>query len=609
MPQGFYNPYFFLPVTKGLSDEETAPFDEIKKGEHDHIRHDLYHPDRHTGAVTCTLTTRTPTLVGNLHLKKEGEEDNEPAYVVPYRRNGWPAIPGNSLRGMIGSLIEALSNSSLRVLEDREYSVRKKADQALSRIGRIVKQGKNLYIEPLGVPQKLPYCNKDRDINFNDYSLACADHIVSLEKNSDGNPLLKKGPIDQPDWTSGYLRITNGDGQNQRKKKFIPIPNPPIAPLPIDPEAISKLYRLCNQVEKVLLPEGYKDYELKEGYLLYFKTNSAGTKVTELSYSAIWRDDFAIRTSFDAFRQLENGHNLLPWGWKEPEDKKPRRRRLTPAEYFLGVVEEVEKAEEEEREDEKKNPGRNLASRLRFSDALPTNKKVQWIDGRENPLKILSSPKPPSEKMYFHKQGAGLNPNGRKVYLHHREEDLVWETQDKEENKNQKLLCHPIDREQSFKFSIRFHNLSDAELSLLLTALKPDDDFQHRLGLGKPLGLGSVKLTIDKLETKDLKTAYGQWKSTLKNENWQKFLSKNQGLIDEDVLGALRWLGNPANIEHLVHYPLTRRQWDALHSSNKAKAEQELFRWFVNNGKKAEEDSQSLKKTAKQKQPCKLKPN
>lgn len=55
---------------------------------------------------------------------KQVEDRGAPSKrVVSYLRNNQPAIPGSSLHGMVSSLAEALSQSSLRVLEDRDLVV------------------------------------------------------------------------------------------------------------------------------------------------------------------------------------------------------------------------------------------------------------------------------------------------------------------------------------------------------------------------------------------------------------------------------------------------------------------------------------------------------
>ena len=48
--------------------------------------------------------------------------------------------------------------------------------------------------------------------------------------------------------------------------------------------------------------------------------------------------------------------------------------------------------------------------------------------------------------------------------------------------------------EKRFWFHIDFENLNQEELELLCFSLQPDAMYEHRLGMGKSLGLGSVKI-------------------------------------------------------------------------------------------------------------------
>jgi hypothetical protein len=128
--------------------------------------------------------------------------------------------------------------------------------------------------------------------------------------------------------------------------------------------------------------------------------------------------------------------------------------------------------------------------------------------------KILSSPKPPSPAMYFRTpNGNGsifkrdLNsrghflPQGRKFYLHHAGvNDENWKaypqpTSDNTKHLDQYVSVQPLSRGRTFRFHIDFENLTKKELGLLLFALRPGDAFAHKLGMGKPHGLGSVQIT------------------------------------------------------------------------------------------------------------------
>jgi CRISPR-associated protein (TIGR03986 family) len=65
-----------------------------------------------------------------------------------------------------------------------------------------------------------------------------------------------------------------------------------------------------------------------------------------------------------------------------------------------------------------------------------------------------------------------------------------------------------------FTFELNVHNLSAVELGALLWLLKLPDGHFFRFGGGKPLGLGSVRLTIDDVEVRtgqDLLFRYSAW--------------------------------------------------------------------------------------------------
>ena len=441
----FFNPYAFIPVTGKPTG--ITPFAGIKQGNHPHIRHDLWAKDTHSGRMVCSLTLKTPTLVGS--RRTPGDKYNKtPASLTAYKIGKAHYIPGNSLRGMIGSLLEAISQSTLRVLSDSEYSV-----------------------------------------------------------TIDGNKTPKK---------------VNG-----------------------------KVYQ--------------------------------------------------------AFRNIDI--NTIPWG-------NSNRTDLTPAESLLGVV-----AEEQGDNDGK---SRNLASRVRFYDAFPIKQTKAFTTNF--PLKILAGPKPPAPCMYFSGDGIARKkddldltrhqPSGRKYYLHHRniledknsKPNRSWETNNQNKNADQKTNCELLEPNQTFYFSIDFDNLDDAELGLLHTALKPDDNFLHRLGLGKPLGLGSVKIevcgifTIDRgkrytvvgLDENRYAHAYnvcGNWTNAALAKHFpheveaakeaaiQAPLTLSSALVDKDTLKILAALGNPNALSPKlsVCYPVVNH----ITPGNEEKG----YEWFSHNEK------------------------
>lgn len=156
MSDEFHHPYNFIPVTGKINNESTAkiPYDNIYNGK-SHIRHDLWQAGTHSGRLIARLRLETPTIVGGQHEKVE---ENGLTYVKHYQRDGKIAIPANSLRGMIGSVAETLSQSALRILENKQYSVRKPVEQGLSAIGLLKSSSTSesgLAILPLTIPINL----------------------------------------------------------------------------------------------------------------------------------------------------------------------------------------------------------------------------------------------------------------------------------------------------------------------------------------------------------------------------------------------------------------------------------------------------------------------
>jgi len=263
---------------------------------------------------------------------------------------------------------------------------------------------------------------------------------------------------------------------------------------------------------------------LAAGDLVHFrlKQNTSPPELESIAISAIWREDAGW--AYEYFQALHP--ELLPF-------RPGQRTTVTPAEQMFGFVPEAvrrgdaprQPAQEEERKNlEASATIRGLASRLRFSHGIYWNamseEKRQPIEKDEAgqfikvPLKILGSPKAPCPNMYFRKRTIERGqsgyvaktkenfnpeeaiPQGRKFYLNHPVGDEPWRTHQApgEERRDLKLQVSPIRPKVSFVFHVDFENLTEAELAWLCYAVHPSDNFLHKLGLGKPLGLGSVRI-------------------------------------------------------------------------------------------------------------------
>ncbi|HOV91196.1 MAG TPA: TIGR03986 family CRISPR-associated RAMP protein [Syntrophorhabdaceae bacterium] len=152
--------------------------------------------------------------------------------------------------------------------------------------------------------------------------------------------------------------------------------------------------------------------------------------------------------------------------------------------------------------------------RVFFEDAFCQIPKEQALLDMSTP-KILSSPKPTTFQHYLEQDKSKINVDlkknvsglktyndsdaiirGYKLYWH--KDGTDWQETDAEKiqkHKSQYTQINPVKPNVVFIGRIRFENLSEVELGALLFALDLPDGCCHKLGMGKPLGLGSIKIT------------------------------------------------------------------------------------------------------------------
>jgi len=166
----------------------------------------------------------------------------------------------------------------------------------------------------------------------------------------------------------------------------------------------------------------------------------------------------------------------------------------------------------------------SFAGRVFFEDIFIKEGQNNVSMGEKTP-KILSSPKPTTFQHYLVQTRDNIRQlnhyntdssiRGYKLYWH--KSGKTWEEKNLAEidkHKTQYTRINPVREGIKFAGKIRFENFSDVELGSLLFALDLPQGCCHKLGMGKPLGLGSVKIT-PKLFLSDRKKRYeslfGEW--------------------------------------------------------------------------------------------------
>lgn len=423
-------------------------------------------------------------------------------------------------------------------------------------------------------------------------------------------------PEERPHYSRGILRVLGVHGRDdipvyqpgpperhgKKHELFLPYPEDieTRPTLPVPEWVIARFHDLADErtATRAVFPyelhgtqRGGQDdkVRLQHGSLVYYR--EANGQVREVSLSSIWREAAASGekrfSTHQYFKQMD--HQLVPSKYFTDYNNAA----VTIAERLFGFVEDRPSNGQLSRS------AAALASRLRFSHALFQAGPDTGPYLQEVTLKVLDSPKPPSPAMYFRSQGnharrsdelnpaGGSRPKGRKFYLHRqlRGQHLIaepWRHQPQagvQWDYTQQVRIRPIAKGVTFSFEIHFDNLSDRELGLLLYALRPAQEFRHKIGMGKPLGLGKIRIDINGLELVDRQRRY-TWDGLMSPRASDRLAHLDELRAhfapDPQIHNAIRLLGNP-DVRHSVHYPIANDQ--APYS------ERELFKWFVNNNR------------------------
>lgn len=513
-------------------------------------QHNIYYTqseNRYTGRIKCTLTTKSPFYIRCGLTTEEfagGAESKDLAdffYTEIANKARKPVIPGSSLRGMIRSLVEIISFSKIELVSGQQkfFFRAVAANPSTDSLGKEYKQ----YVDPRKVHagylkkdnqgwyiQPAISCNgstfawvRETDLNlpelikFDDYNY-CPQYIkVSYaEANIDSKDRAKRlfaKDVDLPDvhHKKGVL-VTSGNMKQENQKTASPRRNHCIVfaenseskKLRIDDIAIEHYRSTLTDFQQQRPFD--KDWGvLQEGRpIFYCEPKNRQTKVTLFGQSPNFRIPYSPLQDGKAASAVDFIPNHIG-----------KSDKIDLADAIFGFV----------REKDKNNPSSTgnklsaLAGRVFIENAI-CEKTVNddiWLTGNlEKTItpKILSNPKPTTFQHYL------VQSSHEKAQLKHyaskpvedtviRGHKLYWhkpdvKKEDIEENDKTKITkassqytkIKPIKPGVKFTFDIHFENLSDIELGAILwilqIAAKPE--YCLSLGMGKPLGMGAVKI-------------------------------------------------------------------------------------------------------------------
>lgn len=387
-------------------------------------------------------------------------------------------IPGSSLRGCLRNIFKIITNGAMRV--DKENpDITDKILYFRNLAGKSVDPTKKLYSDRF--THDVTYKDKEGNIKTKKASIAKAGFLVHEGKQyfiCRAELKVRKGEnykVNPPNapcihWNNKGADIFTGRMNN--KKHYYQI--------------ISPVWK-----DKYIIPDdvlsGYRDDKNRKGLnLLDKKISISGTQ--EYSFlKGAERFDSIVPCFYVEEKGVVSHFGAGPY-YRIP--------------YRESIGDHVPKTLKE--------------AKIDFSDAIFGNKECWssrifvedcYLDNSEGVLekktntKILMGPNPTSFQFYLNTDeykkpqhwDSKSNIRGYKFYWHKK---MDWQGA-KNDNENMNNVIAPVKPNNHFKGKIRFENLDAVELGafMYLFNLAEEKDICYKLGMGKSIGLGSIKLT------------------------------------------------------------------------------------------------------------------
>ncbi len=491
-----------------------------------------------------------------------------------------PVIPGSSLRGMIRTLIEIVTYSKIHKVSENDKlffravaAPRKKdadpdplAGEYERKLGKAASKVKAGYLQQQRDGSWRIYLAKDIEgkpfikieesvvlesnvnlipFNRSDYRPQGIVELIPVRFAQIQQGIAQNISADDPNYqyegyliTSGNMIEGNPEGKSPRRYHWL-IGNRTNDYREIDSGAVDDYRASLSEFQKKSFDE--RDGILKNNYPVFFcEPKPPGKKVTLFGHSPNFRVPYTPPT--------KNGRAASVTDFIPPKLKSSDNSDIDMAEAIFGWVKD-QKSENQSR------AGRVFITDAVIDDSIPDEQI--WCqpnpDDRIIP-RILATPKPTTFQHYLvqtdpdakreNLKHYGSKPiedtiiRGHKLYWHQQDVscDTVNETKTPEEiEKKQKQYTkiRPIQPQVSFNFTIYFENLTEEELGGLLWVLdlakekenriyvKGDQEYRFSLGMGKPLGMGGVKLTNQQLWLSQRQQKRYQKLFDIDGNNWE----------------------------------------------------------------------------------------
>ncbi|MCC7571615.1 TIGR03986 family CRISPR-associated RAMP protein [Candidatus Micrarchaeota archaeon] len=521
-------PYNFVPLPE-----------QIVRVDYKIPEHNNY--TENTGYLDCTLTTQTPTYTRSAldpdffarwgddiqEIMKDDQARKIYAQFLHLDDAQRPIIFGSSLRGMTRALIEIVGYGKVQWVTKRHLFFRTVDDTAVGKYyrnrmiekiegGFLRKSGEQYYIKKSQVARihrndlgnnakiyegKAPNLTPHWDGKTSQYA-----HVWVKISDSDGK-FVKQIKYEKTKGLQEGRLIITGDVPGKKKEFVFLLTEPSAEEIDVPYDLIERFHDddQISQWQERAFPKDKpdKDCRQKNGLL---RDDSFLSREGDPVFFI--REDEKL-TFFGRAQMFRLPYHHSPFDLI-PKDLHPNAcekgtESIDIAEAIFGFAATG-----------KETKGR--AGRVFFTDAIcDLNQEKVWLPEGVITPKILSSPKPTTSQHYLvQDKEKGHNPDiksqlahygtptpeetvirGHKFYWHKQEglaannfsdEDPDWLSD------TQHTQIKPVAANIRFRFKVYFENLTNVELGALLWVLDLPGGYHHKIGMGKPLGLGSIAI-------------------------------------------------------------------------------------------------------------------
>ncbi len=482
-------PYNFIPLNEKVVDAEPVP---------DFNRY--YNKDRYSGYIDLELETVTP-----LYIRRESVSSEF------FSIDGKIKIPGSSMRGMIRTIVEIASFGKFKFFNDSRFYFRFLADKYTSlrdyysgkikteKAGYLIFENDRYYIQPAKGFESFSDTSKEFEYKYDE-----EEKKWKVWSGRVGGRKGKNWKIFEQDTSKSKIELSEEDVEYYINDKNRTLP---------DGFNILRMAKEENDKFSDGVPIFYSEY----------KDSNSNNRIA-FGHTAFFR---------------------LPYE-KTVSDHIPEVLRSSDT---IDIAEAIFGVEDK------------FASRVFFED-LELKMGQENIFLPETSPRILSGPKPTTFQHYLKQDESGelkhwdnvdATIRGYKLYWHRNTPDIANEpcswNEGKIINDKQHAVIKPIGRNVKFSGRVRFENLSGVELGALLFAIELPDKCYHKLGMAKPLGLGSVKIHNVSLYVIKRKDRYSSLFSK-SEDSWNLATEKSGGIQEfKGTFGkyVLERIGNEAS--------------------------------------------------------------